>query len=130
MGYSCLGMVECQPSRRNSYKSSERAECPGEELRDSDAAVVTRPGPQMWTGPGRGSHEAGCVWGGDFVLGSLRPVMKTREAGGRAAQITQASDGSDRSVAQLTRTGKLGNQECWGGKGGECEVSGLLRLSG
>lgn len=83
MGHSCLDMVERQPSRRNSYKPSERAKCPGEELRDSAAAVVTRPGPQMWTGPGRGSHEAGCVWGGDFVLGSLRPVMKTREVGGR-----------------------------------------------
>lgn len=92
------------------------------------------PGPQMWTGPGRGSHGAGCVWGGGPVLGSLRPVMKTGEAVAVvvvAVQLTRPQAcGSDRTAAQLTRTGKLGNRVSWGGKGGEWEVSGLLGLRG
>lgn len=51
-------MVEWQPSRRNCYRSSERAECLGEELRDSDAAVVTRAWPPDVDGTWKGKSRS------------------------------------------------------------------------
>lgn len=60
MGHSCVGMVERQPSRRNCYRSSERAECLGEELRDSDAAVVTRAWPPDVDLEGEVTKQAVC----------------------------------------------------------------------